>query len=705
MVSGTPDLVIQQIDPDTAPANQATTVTVTVKNQGGVVAGASKTRVKVDGVVKCDQIDTPALAAGAQTTVTCNVGTLACGTRQVEACADINGQVTESDESNNCKTEPIVVSGTPDLVIQQIDPDTAPANQATTVTVTVKNQGGVVAGASKTRVKVDGVVKCDQIDTPALAAGAQTTVTCAIGSYPAGIVQVEACTDVTALLVECDESNNCKTEPLTFGVAARFYFPPSLSLCRGQQGVWIPVRCQNPDLMKGYSVTFLFDPNVFEIISLNDITIVGTRGEGAVIFTRSFTDHSVTAGIVFSYTCPPSIPAGDGDVLLVKVNVKPNAPLGATNLDLADLPPALNRITSCDGQTIPPNLDDGAVTITAQCGFVRCEADASGELNISDCIYCLAYQFAGGPAPTCMDAADCDDSGEINISDCIYCLCYQFAGCLPPQLPFPTCGPDPTSDALDCQDFPPCSGELARTRIARTSFAAGGSVELSLIPSEGDSLYVGLGVTPDASTIGLETTLTYDPSVIEFIGLQKDGFVGGTFGFFSAKDLPETGHIRVGAVTDTQLRKPLLPGSYDLGYLLFRVVRGQDLPGSRIGIEQARFVRADGSTALLTGGESVVLGSIRPHVVSAPPALSVPNPFGQGSVIGLRLDRASSVRIEVYDVRGLKIDDFSWAELPAGHHEISWAGANRANHVSPGVYYLRATLGEHRIVRKLTLMK
>jgi hypothetical protein len=82
--------------------------------------------------------------------------------------------------------------------------------------------------------------------------------------------------------------------------------------------------------------------------------------------------------------------------------------------------------------------------------FVRGDANADGNVDLSDAVATLNYLFLGGEDPSCFDAADADDSGDLSITDAILHLGVLFlgAGSLPP--PYPECGPDPTADGLDC---------------------------------------------------------------------------------------------------------------------------------------------------------------------------------------------------------------------------------------------------------------
>jgi hypothetical protein len=88
--------------------------------------------------------------------------------------------------------------------------------------------------------------------------------------------------------------------------------------------------------------------------------------------------------------------------------------------------------------------------------FRRGDANAGEGTNLSDAVFILNFLFLGGTEPTCEDAADTDDNGVLNITDAVYLLNFLFLGGPAPEPPFPTCGPDPTGDALTCESFTPC---------------------------------------------------------------------------------------------------------------------------------------------------------------------------------------------------------------------------------------------------------
>lgn len=60
--------------------------------------------------------------------------------------------------------------------------------------------------------------------------------------------------------------------------------------------------------------------------------------------------------------------------------------------------------------------------------FHRGDADGNGAMQLTDSIRILGWQFLGGVAPPCLDAAHANDSGVIDLSDPIFILNFLFLG-------------------------------------------------------------------------------------------------------------------------------------------------------------------------------------------------------------------------------------------------------------------------------------
>lgn len=121
--------------------------------------------------------------------------------------------------------------------------------------------------------------------------------------------------------------------------------------------------------------------------------------------------------------------------------------LGAGSFEIC-----VSATTVCDDPVV-------AVCCTVDCGsaFLRADHNADGSINIADPIALLAILFTGAiPSFDCDDALDSNDDGMVNIADAISVLGYLFDDGPDPPAPFEVCGADPTSDSLDCPDFPTC---------------------------------------------------------------------------------------------------------------------------------------------------------------------------------------------------------------------------------------------------------
>lgn len=112
------------------PGDTVRAVEVEVTNRGSVIAYDVRARLKLDGTPLCT-LDMGNLHAGASNTVTCTtpwvVAAERCGQR-LEACADPDGQIGESNEANNCAQTGVTTSGITDLAIYPWDIRVSPTD-------------------------------------------------------------------------------------------------------------------------------------------------------------------------------------------------------------------------------------------------------------------------------------------------------------------------------------------------------------------------------------------------------------------------------------------------------------------------------------------------------------------------------------------------------------------------------------------------
>jgi len=62
------------------------------------------------------------------------------------------------------------------------------------------------------------------------------------------------------------------------------------------------------------------------------------------------------------------------------------------------------------------------------CCLLGGDVDHSGDLNVADLTYLVAYLFGSGSPPACDAEADVDDSGAHNVSDLTFTVAYLFGG-------------------------------------------------------------------------------------------------------------------------------------------------------------------------------------------------------------------------------------------------------------------------------------
>jgi hypothetical protein len=98
--------------------------------------------------------------------------------------------------------------------------------------------------------------------------------------------------------------------------------------------------------------------------------------------------------------------------------------------------------------------------LSPEARFVRGDANADVQVDISDAVTTLLALFTGGAVLPCLDAADTDDSGAIDVTDPIVLLNFLFRNGPPPSPPFSVCSVDPsTDDELGCELPAECAME------------------------------------------------------------------------------------------------------------------------------------------------------------------------------------------------------------------------------------------------------
>ncbi|MGX7826593.1 CARDB domain-containing protein [Actinokineospora sp. 24-640] len=221
-----PDLTVGGIawTPANPDETSAITVSATVRNIGTGAAPATTANVSIGGAV-AGTANVPALAAGAQASVTVNAGRKAMGSYAVTAVVDPGNTVVEQNDANNSATAAsrLVVAQAPGPDLEVVGVASNPANPAigaqVSFTVSVRNRGTSSAASSVTRVAVGSTTLSGT--TAAIAAGATASV--AIGgtwTATSGGATITATADATGVVTETNETNNALSRSIVVGRGA-----------------------------------------------------------------------------------------------------------------------------------------------------------------------------------------------------------------------------------------------------------------------------------------------------------------------------------------------------------------------------------------------------------------------------------------------------------------------------------------------------
>jgi hypothetical protein len=228
-----PDLTVTSatFSPTSPIETDAITVSTTVKNIGSAASAASNVNLYL-GSTKVGTTTVGALAAGAQTVVTTNIGTQSAGSYALTAKVDEANTIVELNDSNNNYTNPTNLVVAPvqsaDLVgTAAWNPGNPSAGQSVGFTVTLKNQGNIATSSSSHGITVTvinasnaTVATLTGSASGSLAAGASTNVN--VGSWTAanGKYTVKTVVAVDSAELSVKQANNTSTSNLFVGLGA-----------------------------------------------------------------------------------------------------------------------------------------------------------------------------------------------------------------------------------------------------------------------------------------------------------------------------------------------------------------------------------------------------------------------------------------------------------------------------------------------------
>jgi hypothetical protein len=100
------------------------------------------------------------------------------------------------------------------------------------------------------------------------------------------------------------------------------------------------------------------------------------------------------------------------------------------------------------------------------------------------------------------------------------------------------------------------------------------------------------------------------------------------------------------------------------------------------------------------GPESEITEPIEPFLAAGP------NPFNPAIEIRFGLKEQSQVKLDVYDIRGRRVDRLIDESLGSGEHRVTWRGKDGyGRDVASGVYFIRVTADALELTQRVTLVR
>jgi archaellum component FlaG (FlaF/FlaG flagellin family) len=215
-----PDLTIEEKSEEWVDlVNKTYNITYTIKNIGDASAPETATSIIIDETeVATDSV--PELAEGENYTKTLGPFTMSEEKDTIKLCADMENDVEEGDETNNCLENVFDYLKMPDLtVVEKSEEWVDLVNKTYNIIYSIKNIGNSEAEASSTSIVIDGsLVKTDSVGT--LALGENYTKTLGPFTMTGDSDTIKVCADKDGVVTETDEGNNCRENVFNFNASA-----------------------------------------------------------------------------------------------------------------------------------------------------------------------------------------------------------------------------------------------------------------------------------------------------------------------------------------------------------------------------------------------------------------------------------------------------------------------------------------------------
>lgn len=196
---------------------------------------------------------------------------------------------------------------------------------------------------------------------------------------------------------------------------------------------YIPISFYNDERLAGLEVTLTFSSTDLIVDSFSFIG--GRIGGLALKGSTSTAANSVT--IYGAVMDEPLVSSGTGLLGHLYVSFASGAAPQLISIDSINTlvdgeKQYATRFSDATANRFAPVFVRGFVNLQESCcldGRGNIDGSIDGEINIADLVYMVAYMFAGGPVPPCLEEADVDATNDpnLNIADLVYLVSFMFS--------------------------------------------------------------------------------------------------------------------------------------------------------------------------------------------------------------------------------------------------------------------------------------
>lgn len=191
--------------------------------------------------------------------------------------------------------------------------------------------------------------------------------------------------------------------------------------------------------------------------------------------------------------------------------------------------------------------------------------------------------------------------------------------------------------------------------------------------SVADLIITGRVVRSDATSIGIAD------ATVEIVGAVTNAVATDNNGYFTIYDVPANQSYIIRASHPTYM-------TYNCNVTMIN----QNVDIGNLPLDWDMYTSADNQVADVN---TILYGCF-------------PNPFSESTTVNYELKEPSKTTLEIYNIKGQKINTLANCFTKAGKYSITWDSTdNNGNRVASGIYYFKMSAGRYSATRKVILLK